>query len=246
MRVAAIYDIHGNLPALEAVLRGVHRAKVDRVVVGGDVVPGPMPHECLALLQQLEVPVAWIRGNGESAVLAELAGTDPGVPDAIREVIRWTASQLSPSDREFLMSWPATLEIEIAQLGRALFCHATPRSDTEIFTRDTPPERLLPLFENVDADLVVCGHTHMPFDRSSGDLRIVNAGSVGMPFGRAGADWLLLGPDVEHRHTDYPLAEAAERLAATAYPDAATFADRHVLHPPPEAEMLQAFDSTRS
>ncbi len=86
----------------------------------------------------------------------------------------------------------------------------------------------------------------MPFDRSSGGLRIVNAGSVGMPFGRAGADWLLLGPDVAHQHTDYPLAEAAERLADTAYPDAATFAARHVLHPPSEEEMLQAFDSTRS
>jgi putative phosphoesterase len=246
MRVAALYDIHGNLPALKAALREVHRAKVDRVVIGGDVVPGPMPHECLALLRQLDVPVVSIRGNGESAVLAELAECDPGVPEAIREVIRWTASQLSPTERELLMSWPATLGIEIAQLGHVLFCHATPKSDTEIFTRDTPLERLLPLFENVDADLVVCGHTHMPFNRSIGDLRIVNAGSVGMPFGRAGADWLLLGPDVEHRHTDYPLAEAAQRLAATAYPDAATFAERHVLRPPSEEEMLQAFDSTRS
>jgi putative phosphoesterase len=243
MRVAALYDIHGNLPALEAVRREIERAKVDRVVVAGDVVPGPMPRECLALLRELDVPVLSIRGNGESAVLAEWAGSDPGVPEAVREAIRWTATQLSPTDRELLTNWPPTLELEIVELGRVLFCHATPESDTEIFTRHTPEEHLLPLFESLDADLVVCGHTHMPFDRSIADLRLVNAGSVGMPFGRAGADWLLLGPDVLPQHTDYNLAEAAERLATTAYPDAATFAERHVLHPPLEEEMLQAFDS---
>ena len=152
MRVAALYDIHGNLPALEAVAHEVYLAGVDRVVVGGDVVPGPMPGECLALLRELDVPVLPIRGNGESALLAEWAGSDGGV-------------------------------------------------------------------------------------------RLVNAGSVGMPFGRAGADWLLLGPGVHPRHTDYDLAAAAGRLAATAYPDAAAFAERHVLHPPSEEEMLRAFDS---
>ena len=243
MRIAALYDIHGNLPALEAVLRDVHHARVDRVVIGGDVVPGPMPHECLELLRELDLPVVSIRGNGESAVLAELAGRDPGVPEPVREVIRWTASQLSDSDRALLAGWPATFEVATAGLGRVLFCHATPDSDTEVFTRRTPVVRVSSLFQGVAADLAVCGHTHMPFDRSIGELRLVNAGSVGMPFGRAGADWLLLGADVEHRHLDYPLAEAAERICATSYPGAAEFAERHVLDPPSEDEMLRVFDS---
>lgn len=187
MRLAALYDIHGNLPALAAVLGEVRRARVDRVVVGGDVVPGPMPRRCLALLSRLEVPVDWIRGNGESAVLAEASGADPGVPEGVREAIRWTAARLSAADLEFLASWPATVELEVGRLGRVLFCHATPESDTEIFTCRSPEERVLPLFAGCDADLVVCGHTHMPFDRAVGRIRVVNAGSVGMPFGEPGA-----------------------------------------------------------
>ena len=245
MRIAALYDVHGNLPALEAVLAEVRRAEVDRVVVGGDVLPGPMPRECLALLRGLEVPIAAIRGNGESAVLAEWAGSDSGVPEAVRQMIRWTAGRISPADLEVVAGWPATLELELPKLGRVLFCHATPRSDHETFTCETPEEELLPVFADVQADVVVCGHTHMPFDRTIGGIRVLNAGSVGMPFGRTGADWLLLGPGVQRRHTDYGLEQAAERLAATEYPDASAFAERHVLHPPSEEEMLAAFGSPR-
>ena len=90
-----------------------------------------------------------------------------------------------------------------------LFCHATPRNDNEIFTRLTPEEHLLPIFARLNADIVVLGHTHMQFDRMVGTVRVVNAGSVGMSFGEPGADWLLLGPDVQLRHTRYDLAKAA-------------------------------------
>jgi hypothetical protein len=122
-----------------------------------------------------------------------------------------------------------------------LFCHATPRSDTEIFTRLTAEERLLPLFEGLDAAVVVCGHTHMQFDRTIAGVRVVNAGSVGMPFGEPGAYWLLLGPDVRLRYTPYDLAGAAARIRGTAYPQADDFAARNVLVPPSEAAMLDAF-----
>ena len=122
-----------------------------------------------------------------------------------------------------------------------LFCHATPRSDTEIFTSLTPDDRLLPAFAGIDAALAVCGHTHMPFDRTVGGVRVVNAGSVGMPFGLPGADWLLLGPGVEPRHTDYDLEAAAARVRATAYPQAEEFAARSVLRPPSEDEALALF-----
>jgi predicted phosphodiesterase len=242
MRVAAIYDIHGNLPALEAVLEEIRQAEVDRIVVGGDVVPGPMPRETLSCLLALDIPIQFIQGNGEVAVLAEMADTDPaGVPEQFREIIRWTAQQLDAEHERLFAGWPQTLRLEIPGLGEALFCHATPRSDTEIFTRLTPEDRLLPVFEGVDVPVVICGHTHMQFERTIGRIRVVNAGSVGMPFGEPGADWLLLGPDVQFRHTSYDLVEAAERIRATKYPQAQEFAARNVLQPPSEEEMLAVF-----
>jgi predicted phosphodiesterase len=140
-----------------------------------------------------------------------------------------------------LESWPATLRLQIGKLKEALFCHATPRNDTEIFTRLTPEERLLPIFAGLDVPLVVCGHTHMQFDRMIGKTRVVNAGSVGMPFGKTGADWLTLGPDVQLRHSVYNLAQAADRIRKTDYPEAEDFAARYVLQSPSEDKMLNAF-----
>src|SRR5436305_10444620 len=157
-REAAIYDVHGNLPALEAVLAEVRRAGVDAVVVGGDVLPGPLPREALGLLLDLDLPVRFLRGNGDRAVLEERAGVDTGaLPETAREVVRWTARQIPPAAEERLAAWPATLQLAVEGLGEVLFCHATPRSDTEIFTRATPAERLLPVFQGVDAAVVVCG-----------------------------------------------------------------------------------------
>ena len=122
-----------------------------------------------------------------------------------------------------------------------LFCHATPRSDTEVFTRLTSEDRLLPVFEGLNVPVIVCGHTHMQFDRTIGRIRVLNAGSVGMPFGEPGAYWLLLGPNVQLRHTRYDLAKAAERIRDTKYPHAQDFAARNVLQPPTEGETLEAF-----
>ena len=242
MRVAAIYDVHGNLPALEAVLDDVRSAAVDHVVVGGDVFPGPMPREALARLRDLDIPVQFIRGNGDRVVLAQMGGTEPSeVPEPFREVVRWVAQQLDPEDERLVASWPATLHVEIPELGEVLFCHATPRSDTEIFTRLTPEDRLLPLFQGLGVSLVVCGHTHMQFDRTIGRVRVVNAGSVGMPFGEPGAYWLLLGPDVQLRRTYYDLTKAAERIRDTSYPQAHDFAAHNVLQPQSEATMLESF-----
>jgi putative phosphoesterase len=242
MRVAAIYDIHGNLPALEAVLQEIRQAEVDRVVVGGDVVPGPMPRETLRCLLDLAIPVQFIYGNCEVAVLEQMAGKDSAkVPEPHRLIMRWTAGQLSPEYQRLLAGWPKTLRVEIGGLGAVLFCHATPRSEDECFTRLTPEERLLPIFEGLNASLVVCGHTHMQFDRTVGSLRVVNAGSVGMPFGEPGAYWLLLGSRVQLRHTLYDFAKAADRIRETKYPQAQAFAARNVLQPPSEEETLQAF-----
>src|SRR5579864_3047169 len=122
-----------------------------------------------------------------------------------------------------------------------MFCHGTPRSDTEIFTRLTSEKRLLPIFDGVKVSTVICGHTHMQFDRIIGGTRVVNAGSVGMPFGEPGAYWLLLGPGIELRRTPYDLAKAADRIRATTYPQAEDFAARNVLKPPSEQQMLELF-----
>lgn len=242
MLVAAIYDIHGNLPALEAVLQEIDQAEVDRVVVGGDVIPGPMPRETLTCLLDLNIPVQFIQGNCEVAVLAQMAGTDPGtLPEQAREAVRWTAQQLHPQYERLLAGWPKALCLEIPGLGEVLFCHATPRSENECFTRLTPEDRLLPVFEGLHTPVVICGHTHMQFNRMIGRVRVVNAGSVGMPFGEPGAYWLLLGPSIELRHTAYDLTKAAERIRETNYPQAQEFAAQYVLQPASEGKMLEVF-----
>jgi putative phosphoesterase len=242
MRVAALYDIHGNLPALEAVLQDIEQAEVDLVVVGGDVIAGPMPHETLACLLNLALPVQFIQGNADREVLAQMAGTDASaVPEHVRHIVNWVAHQLHPEHAQLLASWPTTLSLEISGLGEVLFCHATPRSDTEVFTRLTPEDRLVPVFERLTVPLVICGHTHMQFDRTIGRIRVVNAGSVGMPYGKPGAYWLLLSPTVQFRHTRYDRTQAAARILATDYPQARDFAANNVQHPPSEAEALAVF-----
>jgi diadenosine tetraphosphatase ApaH/serine/threonine PP2A family protein phosphatase len=212
-----------------------------------------MPRETLERLLELDVPTHFIYGNGELAILAQMAeartgsvtywGTTSGArpPESIIEIYRWTAAQLQAEFEAVLARWPKTLPLEIDGLGQVLFCHSTPRSETEVFTRLTAEDRLLPIFEGLNAPVVVCGHTHMQFDRMIGRTRVVNAGSVGMPFGEPGAYWLLLGPDVQLRYTPYDLAKAAERIRATSYPEAQDFAAPNVLQPPSEKQMLDAF-----
>src|SRR5574338_725902 len=213
MRVAVLNDIHGNLPAVEAVLEDLRREPVDRIVVGGDLFPGPMAHLVLRRLLVFGPPVDFIYGNGDIALREHLSGDVPThLPESHRPMISWNADQLTGVERRMVASWPMTLLIDVAPLGAVLFCHATPRNEREIFTQSTPEQRLIPIFDGVNAAIVVCGHTHMQFDRRVGRTRVVNAGSVGMPFGEPGADWLLLGPDLELRRTSYDLHLAVIRI----------------------------------
>jgi predicted phosphodiesterase len=241
--VAVLNDIHGNLPALEAVLQEVRRANVGQIVVGGDVVPGPMTREVLACLYALEIPVHFLYGNCEAAVLEAMAGRNyRTVPEQHRPLIRWTAEHLRDEYGRRLASWPKTVRLDVDGVGAVLFCHGTPRDEDEIFTKLTPADRLLPIFHALDAAVVVCGHTHMQFDRMIGPVRVVNAGSVGMPFGIRGADWLLLGPDVRLRHTDYDFEAAAQRMRAVEFPwPDGDFVEHNVLNPPSAAAMLEQF-----
>jgi predicted phosphodiesterase len=126
-------------------------------------------------------------------------------------------------------------------LGKVLFCHATPQNENDIFTQLTPEENLLSVFSGVNVEIIICGHTHMQFDRRIGDVRVVNAGSVGMPFGATGADWIMLDQTIQFRHTDYDLENAAERIRDTKYPQAQEFAKNYVLNTPSKSEMLKIY-----
>lgn len=240
MRVAALYDIHGNLPALDAVLAELQGEAIDAVVVGGDVMPGPRPGSCLERIAALELPVHFVRGNGEADVARMYRGEPvTRVPDRLHALLRWTVASLGEHHLDTVATWPATTALTIGGLGDVLFCHATPRDDWEIFTRRSPEAALRPIFEPTGADVVVCGHTHMPVDRRVGEVRVVTSGSVGLPFGEPGAHWLLLGPDgVEFRRTDYDRNAALASFRDTGYPGLEDFS---IVDPPPEAVMLDRF-----
>jgi putative phosphoesterase len=241
MRVACLFDIHAVLPALEAVLADVRNARVDRIVVGGDVLPGPMPRETLDALRALDIPADYIIGNGDRETAAAARGpVGSAIPEFFRDAMKWNAAQLNTEDMRTIDTWPLTTELTIDGIGCVLFCHATPRNDTEIFLKTTSDEKLRPIFDSLGVQLVVCGHTHMQFDRTVGRTRIINAGSVGMPFQDAGAYWALLGPGVTLRRTTYDLERAASRVRASAYPQAAQCA-AGILSPPTEQATLEQF-----
>jgi putative phosphoesterase len=241
VRVAALYDIHGNLPALEAVLADVDEARADLVLVGGDVVTGPFPGETLERLSGLGDRAYFIRGNADR-VLVEDAG-EPTGPSPWPERQAWTRAQLTDEQRRLLATLAHTAAMEVGGLGEVLFCHGSPRSDEEIITRVTSPERLSEIMSGVGQRVVVCGHTHVQFDRMIGGVRLVNAGSVGMPYeDEPGAYWALLGPDVELRRTEYDLERAGDAIRRTGFPGADEFADEHVLHPAGADEATEQFE----
>jgi putative phosphoesterase len=208
VRVAALYDVHGNVPALEAVLAEVD---ADLILVGGDVAAGPWPAETLELLRGVGGRVRFIRGNADRELFE--TGAKGLAPPHLLEFVR---SRLSEDQLEFLGTFPLTQTEEIEGLGTVLFCHATPRSDEEILTRISPDERWERALDGVEADVVVCGHTHVQFSRMVGNTLVVNAGSVGMPYEHEpGAYWALLGPDVEFQRSEYEPGD----VAVTGWPD---------------------------
>jgi predicted phosphodiesterase len=243
MRVAALYDIHGNLPALEAVLAEPEVAAADVVVIGGDALEGPMPVETLELLEGLGARVRWVRGNTEREVL-EGRDSDPEAGGIWERRATWVAAQLTSDQLTRVAAWPATVAVDVDRLGPTRFCHATPRDDFEIFTAITPAEAVEPMLAAAEPT-VVCGHTHVQFDRAIGGRRVVNAGSVGMPYeDEPGARWCLLGPGVELRRTAYDMGAAAERIRASAYPEA----DEHaaeLLRPAGAEEATTTFEEMR-
>ncbi|MDQ2885003.1 MAG: metallophosphatase family protein [Chloroflexota bacterium] len=246
MKIAALYDIHGNLPALDAVLQELASVQPDVIIVGGDIVSGPLPGQTLARLQQAGEKVVSIRGNGDREVVATFDGQPfpPHMSEETRNITSWVARHLERAQRDFLAQLPEQVTFSIEGLGDVMFCHATPRSDEEIFTAITPQERLASIFAGIKQQIVVCGHTHMQFERQAGGVRILNAGSVGMPYADApGAYWLLLEPEGYTFHrTIYNLQAAAQQVLASGYPQAQEFAEENVLQVPTAAEATDIFE----
>jgi predicted phosphodiesterase len=224
MRVAALYDVEGNLPALEAVLAEVDRERADAIVFGGDLATGPMPSDTLDRMRELE-HAHFLRGNADRTVVEVHRGERPaGLPDDAIEALAWTADQLSDDQIAFLADLPQTIALDVDGLGPVRFCHATPRDDNELFTELTPDEVVAGLLAGTTEATVVCGHTHMQFDRRIDRWRVVNAGSVGVPWDD-GPDprWALLGPGVSLRRTELGPEASAEQIRATGWPGAEQF-----------------------
>ncbi len=243
MTVAALDDIHGNLPALEAVLDDPAFARADVVVIGGDVVAGPLPAEVLDRLAGLELPLRWVRGNADREVVASFdrGDTNPSAhpDDPAARVDAYAAGRIARAHRDLLAGFE-----DVVSLEGALFCHGSPRDDNEIITALTPTERLAPMLDGVDEALVVCGHTHHQFELRAGGQRVVNAGSVGMPYqGDAAAFWLLV-EDGEHelRRTDIDVDAVAAAIRASGYPDAEDLIKTCLLEPVEAAYVARLFE----
>jgi len=203
---ALLYDVHGNLPALEAVLADARAQGADRWLLGGDyALFGAWPEDCVELLTELADAV-WIRGNGERwTAHADEAPDNPVVPGAVQAC------------REALGE---TLTVQLAALpfdqvdGDTYLCHASPVSDVRSFFPE-PGDDEDELLAGVTARRLIFGHTHLPFRRGRDGIELVNPGSVGMPFdGDVRAAYALVHGDgaIEHRRVEYDHAASAARV----------------------------------
>jgi putative phosphoesterase len=226
MRVAALCDVHGNLPALEAVLAEVASVQVDRIVSGGDAVSGPFPQECLDRLRAVDA--VFVRGNADRY--------SPRAPEGTWE---WVSGQLAPPSLELIGGWPLTVSLD-----GVLYCHGSPRDDDEILTKVSPDERFRAALVGAEERIVVGGHTHVQFEREVDGIRFVNAGSVGIPYeGKQGAFWALLdGEEVEFRHTPYAVEAAVALIRSSSYPGAEQIAG-WLLEPEDPDEVSAYFES---
>jgi predicted phosphodiesterase len=237
VRVAALADVHGNAPALEAVLAEVEAEAPDLIVVCGDLTWGPLPRETLALVEPLGA--RFVRGNAERELLARF---DELGEDAT-ERARFLVARHDDAARAFVARFDEAVVVDVDGLGPTRFCHGSPRSDEELVTPETPVERVHELLAGVEERALVTAHTHVSYERVVDGTRLLNPGSVGLPYeGRPGAYWGLLGPDVEHRRTEYDLDDAERRIRAGGGP----FADLTIellRSPPSRAEAIEHAES---
>ena len=244
MRIAVLSDIHGVLPALEAVLAEPAVRSADRIVLTGDHASGPQPVETLDALVALGDRAIWVRGNADRELVGLRTGVAVDIPDPVTP---WAAEQLRPDQVTLLGSLPLTVTLDLGRFGTTVFCHATPRDDVEVVLVDSRPARWAEVYSTVDESVstVVCGHTHMPFVRLVDRRLVVNPGSVGMPYGGAGAHGALLDTDdggVTMRVSRFDVDAACARLVAeSGYPNVAEFADYFVRSKASDMDALRVF-----
>lgn len=233
-------DIHGVLPVLDAVLAEPDVRSADLVVVTGDHAAGPMPVQTLDRLMSLPQPLVLVRGNADRELVQIARGGSSEHAES-----RWAASQLTDAHLALLDSLPHPVIIDIAGFGDVLFCHGTPRDDDEVVLVDSSVERWRAVLQTVPTHVrtVVCGHTHMPFVRLFDTRLIVNPGSIGMPYGRAGGAWALLRDgQVSLRHTVVDLDEACATIEReSGYPDRVAWAAEYVRAVNTDVDALVAF-----
>jgi putative phosphoesterase len=233
MRVAALADVHGNAVALGAVLAAIEREQLDLLVSCGDLTWGPLPSETVALLEPWRDRIRFVRGNSERE-LVERALIDS-------EIARWEHERHEARElSDYLARTESTVTVDVDGIGATVFSHGSPRSDEECVTVETPPARVAEFTAGVEADCVVTAHTHMQFDRRVGETRLLNPGSVGLPYEPEPgfAYWALLGPDVELRRTPYDLDAAVERLRAGGMPNFERI-EQLMRTPPSHAEVIE-------
>lgn len=238
MTVVVLADIHGVLPALEVVLAEPDVSAAQLIVLAGDIASGPLPVETLDLLVSLGKRAVWVRGNADRELVSMARGEFEGTPPD--PVSPWAAAQLRPDQVDLLDNLPTTFT-----LGDTLFCHATPRDDEEMVLVDSPISRWATVLDGVPEEVrtIVCGHTHMPFARQVDRRLVVNAGSVGMPYGAPGASWALLTPTGVHlRRTYFDTTQAASTLAKLSpYPQIEVWSDEYLRTTYSDTEALEAF-----
>jgi predicted phosphodiesterase len=230
VRIAALSDVHGNLPALEAVRRAVHAARPDFVAVCGDLVfNGPDPVGTLALVRELEQAGAHvIAGNTDLAVAdgdytAAFPWFTEGAPDSYKAAAEWAHDQIGDDGVDYLRRLPWERRLRIGD-DLVLFCHASPGSLTDGFPVDLDPVVTIDRLSRTDARVIVCGHTHVPEVREVGWRTIVNAGSAGYIFdGDPTASWALIEIDdgeikAEIHRTTYDVMAASDALSARGLP----------------------------
>lgn len=216
MRIAVLADVHGNLPALRAVLAQLDSEPAEAIVVAGDVCGGPLVRDTLELLNGRPEPVHWIAGNSERETVAVFDGSAIS-DDAPGRAAAWSSGQLDDRWRDTLASWPIALTLDGVR-----FCHGSPRRDDEILSRGTPHDALAAALAGVTEALVVGGHTHQQLIRQvRDDLVYANAGSVGLPYeGSGDAFWMLVVDGVVHlRECSYDQPAALAELQASGFPE---------------------------
>lgn len=173
--VAVLSDVHGVLPAVEAVLDEPDVRAADRIVLTGDIAAGPMPVETLDLFASLGDRVVWVRGNADRELVTLARGSETSIPDPI---VPWAAGELRPDQVDRLDSLPHPVTIDVDGFGPVLFCHGSPRDDDEVVLVDSSLQRWAEVFSGLDESVrtVVCGHTRMHFvRRAASDTEAIGA-----------------------------------------------------------------------